>query len=188
MTAALALGACWGALSSLTNAAASPVGVAASLIVNSGWAWAGVAVAAGALARGRLLGAGAGVLALLAMTTAYYGTDSVLRGEPFAMYLAELQLWAVAALLLGSVLGVVGASIRRSGVVGLLAGLTVPVGAALEMLWLPRWPAGPTAPAALDEIRIAVLTGAVLTASAVITSHVRRREPVASPSVASRAS
>ena len=174
MAAAGALGAGWGVLSSVTNAAASSLGAAASLLVNSGFAWAAVAVAAGALLRRRPQGALAGVLALLTMTTAYYGADSVLRREAFSMYLAELQFWAVAALLLGSVLGFVGASTGRPGVVGLLAGLTVPVGAAVEMFWLPRWPTGPTAPPALDEVRIGVLAVAALAAAVVIAAHARR--------------
>ena len=87
------LGAGWGAVSSLTNAAVSPVGVGASLIANAGWAWAGVAVAAGWLVGARARGAVAGVLALIAMTTAYYGMDSVLRQEPFASYWYEMRVW-----------------------------------------------------------------------------------------------
>ncbi len=49
-----------------------------------------------------------------------------------------MLVWWMECVVFGSVLGVVGASIRRPGVVGLLAALTVPVGAAVEMLLLPR--------------------------------------------------
>jgi hypothetical protein len=79
----------------------------------------------------------AGVVALAAAVTAYYGLDSVLRGEPFAWYQAEMLRWWVASLVIGLALGTVGAMVRRPGVVGLVAGLTVPVGAALQMVVLP---------------------------------------------------
>jgi hypothetical protein len=177
-SAGIVLGAGLGALSSLTNAAVSPVGVAASLIVNAGWAWAGVAVAAGALIGKRVLGAVAGVLALIAMTTAYYGTDSVLRHEAFAMYWPEMRVWWLAALIFGSALGVVGASIGRPGAVGLLAGLTVPVGAAVEMLWLPRWSGARTVPQGLDEVRLVVLVAAAVGAGVVVRAYLRRPVPV----------
>jgi len=136
--ACLMLGAGWGTLSSFTNADVSPFGVAASLLVNAGWAWAGVAVAAGWLVGTAARGAAAGVLALFAMTTAYYGMDSILHHVPFGSDWYEMLVWWMASVVFGSVLGVVGASIRRPGVVGLLAALTVPVGAAVEMLLLPR--------------------------------------------------
>ncbi len=138
MAASFVLGAMWGGLSSFTNADASPFGAAASLVVNAGWAWAGVAVAAGWLLGTSARGAAAGVLALFAMTTAYYGMDSVLRDEPFGSYWYEMRRWWIASLAFGSVLGALGGSIRRPGVIGLLAGLTVPVGAAVEMILLPR--------------------------------------------------
>jgi hypothetical protein len=40
----------------------------------------------------------------------------------------------------GSVLGVVGAAIRRPGLLGLLAALTVPLGAAAQMILMPPRP------------------------------------------------
>ena len=178
ITAGVVLGAAWGALSSFTNAATSPSGSVASLIANAGFAWAGVAVAAGALVGHRRRAAVAGVLVLIAMTTAYYGLDSVLRSEPFGWYWPEMRVWWLLSLPLGSVLGAVGASIERTGVIGLLAALTVPVGAVVEMFWLPRWPAGPTAPAALDDVRVIVLVVAVATVGAVIAGHGRRRTTV----------
>ncbi len=107
-------------------------------MANAGWAWAGVAVVAGWLVGTSTRGAASGVLALLAMTTAYYGMDSIFRQEPFASYWYEMRVWWVASLVFGSVLGVIGATIRRPAVIGLLAALTVPVGAAVEMTSLPR--------------------------------------------------
>jgi len=138
LIAGLVLGAVWGALSSFTNAEASPFGVAAALVLNAGWAWAGIAVAAGWVVGTAARGAAAGVLALFAMTTAYYAMDSILRYEPFGSYWYEMRVWWLASLVFGAVLGAIGGSIRRPGLVGLLAGLTVPVGATVEMILLPR--------------------------------------------------
>ena len=160
-------------MSSLTNASAAPVAAAASIVVNAGWAWAGVAVAAGALAGTRGRGAVAGVLTLIATTTAYYGADAVLRHEPFGMYWPEMRVWWIAALLLGSLLGAVGANIGRPGVVGLLAGLTVPVGAAVEMLWLPRWSGSLTVSVALDEVRVLVWAAAAVGAGIAVMTYLR---------------
>ncbi|MGV9309556.1 hypothetical protein ACWDLG_39845 [Nonomuraea sp. NPDC003727] len=82
-------------------------------------------------------GAVAGVLALIAATAAYYCLDSVLRDEPLSWYWPETVRWWVASVLFGTPLGAVGASIRRPGLAGLLAKLTVPVGAAVQMVVLP---------------------------------------------------
>ncbi|MER5989284.1 hypothetical protein [Streptomyces sp. NPDC001787] len=48
--------------------------------------------------------------------------------------------WLLVGLPFGLVLGGVGAAIRRPGVVGLLAALTVPVGAVVQMVVLPPRP------------------------------------------------
>lgn len=143
----LALGVGFGATASFSNSVGSPgrtvptgwarVAEVASLLLGAGWAWAALAVAAGWLVGAKVRGAGAGIAALIAATTTYYGLDSVLRGEPLALYRAEMLLWCVVSLVIGSALGVVGASIRRPGVIGLIAGLTVPVGAAVQMAVLP---------------------------------------------------
>jgi len=152
MIGALALGAAFGAATSLSNALSSWLGLVdgvrlesgwawparvVSLTLDSGWAWAAVAVAAGWLAGSRARGAAAGVLALLAATTAYFALDSVFLEEPFTMGSAAVRYWLVASVLCGSVLGVVGACVNRPGLVGLLAGLTVPVGAAVQMIIRP---------------------------------------------------
>ncbi|MFD2090662.1 hypothetical protein [Blastococcus deserti] len=95
--------------------------------------------------------------------TTYYATDAVVRQEPFALYWPEMRVWWLVALVLGSVLGPAGAGIRRSGVVGLVAGL---VGAAVEMIWLPRWPVDPDA--ALEPVRWAVWAAAAVAAGLVL--------------------
>ncbi|MFC7585057.1 hypothetical protein ACFQYP_15955 [Nonomuraea antimicrobica] len=116
-----------------------------SVVLDSGWAWAGLAVVVGWLVTrsGELLpvasarGAGAGVLALLAAVAAYSVVDTVRGGSSFPWYESEPTLWWIAALVLGGPLGAVGACVRRPGAVGLLATLTVPVGAAVQMAVLP---------------------------------------------------
>ncbi|GGP09663.1 hypothetical protein LDL08_25120 [Nonomuraea glycinis] len=115
----------------------------ASTLLDSGWAWAGLAVAAGwlvtrteesrpvALAQG----AAAGVLALLAATAAYSIVDTIRSGGRFPWYESEVVRW-FASVTFGGPLGCVGACVRRPGVIGLLARLTVPVGAAVQMVVL----------------------------------------------------
>jgi hypothetical protein len=81
--------------------------------------------------RGALVGA----LALFAATGAYYVTDAFVSGAG-----TDMVAWWVVGLPFGVVLGAVGATIRRPGLIGLLAALTVPVGAAVQMVVLPPRP------------------------------------------------
>lgn len=151
----LVAGAGYGAATSLVNALSSPygelggplagtvwAGVAKvlSLLMGVGWAWAALAVVMGRVAGKWARGAVAGALGLVAATVAYYVTDSLVLGDPIALYATELVMWSVAGLVLGAVLGVVGAAIRQPGVIGLLAALTVPVGAAVQVVVAPSRP------------------------------------------------
>ena len=189
---ALAVGGGFGAATSLINDVSSPYGSigsrlvgtgwawateVASLLVDQGWAWAGLAVAMGWLAGAGARGAVAGVLALLAATTSYYGTDSVLREETFAMYWGEmLQWWWPASVVLGPPLGAAGASIGRPGVIGLLAGLTVPVGATIQMVLL--FPSDPLlATPAEDWARAITLVAAAVGAGVVVARFMTRSRP-----------
>ncbi|MEW2489551.1 hypothetical protein [Streptomyces sp. NPDC048411] len=146
----LAVGAGFGAATSLVNALSSPYGdlgapltgtvwagaaKVLSLLMDAGWAWAALAVAMGWLAGTRALGALVGALALIAATGAYYVTDALVWEAG-----TEMVRWWVAGLPLGLALGAVGAAIRRPGLTGLLAALTVPVGAAVQMVVLPPGP------------------------------------------------
>lgn len=148
---ALSVGAGFGAATSLVNDVSYPYGMIGSQIVDThlhwglevvskligvGWSWAGLAVAMGLLVGTSIRGAVAGVLALLAATTAYSGMDALLLEESLAWLWYELLLWWTMSIVFGPVLGVVGASIRRPGVIGLLAGLTLLVGASVEMILL----------------------------------------------------
>ncbi len=134
-----------------------------SVVLDSGWAWAGLAVLVGWLvarpgrprrSAGRSPAAGptgwgsaagpvgwsamAGALALLAATAAYAFADTVRNGGSLSsFYESEPLVWWVTSVLLGAPLGAVGAYVHRSGALGLLARLTVPIGAAVQMLVLP---------------------------------------------------
>ncbi|GAB2647705.1 hypothetical protein GCM10027068_28940 [Prescottella soli] len=195
MVVALVLGSGFGAVTSVMNEVASPMGAIGSriagtgwastaevttLLLDAGWAWAALAVVAGALTGVRMSGAAAGALALISATTVYYLSDSILREEPLALYGPELVQWSIAAAVLGLPLGAVGASINDAGVIGLLAGLTVPVGAAVQMLVLPPSTGASAAnPAAAWAQGIvfaaAAVAAAVVTARFVADSRRRRR-------------
>ena len=105
-----------------------------SLILDSGWAWAALGFALGWIAVSPLVGALMGVVGLSAATVAYYSVDLLFDIDA---YWSAVGFWLVRAVVLGLPLGVAGALARRPGVVGLLAALTVPVGAALNMVVLP---------------------------------------------------
>ncbi|MET7971448.1 hypothetical protein [Micromonospora sp. NPDC005305] len=183
LLASLGLGAAFGTVTSASNDVSSPYGTfgsqtaqtgwadvakVASLLLDAGWAWAALAVAAGWLVGARFRGAVAGVVALAAAVTAYYGLDFILRGEPFALYQAEMLWWWVASLVLGSALGTVGAAVRCPGVIGLIAGLAVPMGAALQMVILPPGLDGYTENPEAVWVRLIVWVGAALCGGVVI--------------------
>ncbi|MEU9888362.1 hypothetical protein [Sphaerisporangium sp. NPDC051011] len=160
LVSALTVGAGFGAATSLVNALSHSyadlesrsyttsgwsVAEIVSVLLDSGWAWAGLAVAVGWLVtRAResrpavpaLGGAAAGALALLAATAAYSIVDTIRGGGQFPWYESEPPLWWVASVVLGAPLGAVGACVKRPGAIGLLARLTVPVGAAVQMVVL----------------------------------------------------
>lgn len=170
-----AFGVAVGVSASAVNAVGLPTARFAGYLLNSGWLWASVAVAAGWWTGTRGRGAVAGPLALLATTGAYYATDSVVRGESMTSYWYEMRVWFVASIVVGSVLGIVGASARRPGPWGLLARLAVPVGAAVEMVWLPRWDHRFGLDPALDLARILVWVASALCMVVLARSALERR-------------
>ncbi|WP_141725108.1 DUF6518 family protein [Micromonospora pallida] len=154
----------------------------ASLVLNAGWAWAGAAVLVGWLvsrhprpAVGLLRGAAAGALTLVFATVAYYGMDVLSDGGPW--WYGATGYWLIASVLLGPVLGVVGALIRRPGPVGTLAALLVPAGAALQMVVLPPPPDSLMA----QPVRLTVWTSAAI--ATVLIIRTRGRRGVLAPSV-----
>jgi hypothetical protein len=145
----------------------------ASLILDSGWAWAATAVAVGWLVSrgtrpmvGTLRGALAGCAALVAATVAFYGGNLLVRGD---FYWEAVWYWWLGSLLLGSPLGAVGATIRRPGPAGVLAALVVPVGAALNMVVRPLPAESPVA-----ELVLLTVWGAVATATVLVVARAIR--------------
>ena len=116
----------------------SDVAEVGSLLLDVGWAWAAVALASGWVGGAGAIGRGAvaGIVSLMAATAAYFVMDSLLREESVNGYLGEARYWWLASLTLGPLLGAVGASLVRFGVIGLLAGLIVPVGALVQTLFM----------------------------------------------------
>ncbi|HEV3001950.1 MAG TPA: hypothetical protein VGW75_14505 [Solirubrobacteraceae bacterium] len=176
----LVVGATYGAAASLVNrlsvpadAGGSPVAGtvlepaarAASLVLDAGWAWAGLAVAAGWLVAGRARGAIAGLVTLLAATAAYFAVDHAIHQQ---WSWGDLRYWGVASVVLGPALGAVGAAIRRPGVGGLVASLTVPVGAAVQMVVLPPGHGGAIVPVEAVWARAIVLAGAAVAAGLLV--------------------
>jgi hypothetical protein len=155
-TIALVVGGGFGTITSLINDISSPYGMiggqiadtgwswilgaaeVVSRLVGVGWAWAALAVVMGYFAGRRgssVWAAAAAILTLLAATTAYYGMDSIFREESLAGYWWEISFWWLASVATGLVFGVVGAGIGRPGVIGLLCGLVIPVGASAWVVW-----------------------------------------------------
>jgi hypothetical protein len=146
-----------------------------SLVLGSGPVWAALAVAMGWWARAPLRAVVAGPVALLAATIAYYCTDSVLRDEPLRLYAAEMARWSVAGAILGFALGGVGAVARRRDLVGLAAGLALPVTVMLYITVRP--PAAELPTSAPDDAARAILALlAVAAALAVTLRHVLGRQ------------
>jgi hypothetical protein len=150
----------------------------ASLILDSGWAWAATAVAVGWLVTrgirpmvGAIRGALAGCVALLAATVVYNGVDLLFTGDFGWSWV--VRFWLVASLVLGLPLGAVGATMRRPGPAGVLAALVVPVGAGLNMVVLPPPKESPVAELVLLTVWCAAVTATVMVVVRVV--RVRRR-------------
>ncbi|MFJ6126284.1 hypothetical protein ACIQKE_14460 [Streptomyces griseoviridis] len=137
----------WAALAVLAGAvagagAAAGLGVAGSVRgAGAGLGAAGPVPGAGTVAGaglgivGLVRGAAAGVVSLAVASTAYYAMDTVVFDGG-----TDTLLWVMVSVPFGSVLGAIGAAARRPGAVGLLAALTVPAGAAAQMLLIPPRP------------------------------------------------
>lgn len=117
----------------------TPAWRAVSMLLNAGCVWAGLAVLGGWILGTPWRGAVAGVGSLASAVAAYYCYGRV-SGDRVGIGLSTLsgtvRMWLVLAVLVGPLLGVAGALARRSGLVGMIAALVVPVGATVEMLVL----------------------------------------------------
>lgn len=158
-----------------------------SKLVNSGTAWAGLPILAGWLVGRRGRAAVAGIAAGLTALVTHYGVGLVFgQFDPLAW--VDNSYWFVIALIVGAPLGLIGSAARRTDRWGLLASLTVPLGAILEPFYVGLF----TPPAMIptpDRVSSA-LTGALLLIGGVVGAiavlrrrHRRRRLAACSASV-----
>ncbi|MET9878745.1 hypothetical protein ABZZ36_29535 [Actinacidiphila glaucinigra] len=131
-----------------------------SLPLGAGWSRAALAVAAGLLVGTPAGGVPAGPPPLAVVAAAYYAMDHHLVDAG-----SDVLIRAVVGVLFGPFLGMTGAAVRRPGLLGLLAALTVPVGGAVRMVVLPPRPHVTVTPA------IAVAAALVRTAAAAWALH-----------------
>lgn len=156
----------------------------ASHLLDTGWAWAAVAVVVGRLARAVGWGAVAGALTLIAATTTYYLADSVFHGESLDFYGRDMLFWWLPAVLVGPLLGMAGALTHRPGLLGLFAALAVPIGALVQMIVFP--PGGTfQVPDSAIYARAAVTTAALLSTALLLFRFTRRRTVTASAATGS---
>lgn len=189
MAVALAVGVLFGTMATLLNAPPAgdvlddSVRRAASLVLNSGAAWAGTAVLGGWLAGSSARGLVAGPVVLIAAVLSYYLVGAVAGSENPDGSLDQIAYFALVALLAGPLLGTTGSGIRRRDALGLASALVVPLGVYAEVIWrasgaeLPSDPARPLADAVL--ITLATVGAGVGVARYVAGRRSRRRETTA---------
>ncbi|KGN36867.1 hypothetical protein N803_15755 [Knoellia subterranea KCTC 19937] len=151
---------------------------AASLVLNSGTAWAGISVLAGYLVCRPLASAVAGLLAGSGALVVHYGVGELTGLMPSGSF-ATNTFWFVAAAVTGAPLGLVGSLARSCSRWGLLARLVVPFGALVEP-WAVGWWMGSTQSMAehvSDLTAAAILTAAGLGGAALIVRRRRRGSP-----------
>jgi hypothetical protein len=107
----------------------------ASLVFNSGAAWAGVAVLGGWLVGSTLRGLIAGPVVLILAVVSYYLVGAVTGSENRGGSADQVAYFGLVSLLAGPVLGAAGGSIRRRDLLGLVSALVVPVGVYVETIW-----------------------------------------------------
>ena len=172
--AAVAAGALFGAVSTWLNAPTdsyvlddSPRRVA-SLVVNAGAAWSGVAVLGGWVVGSVRRGLLGGPLSLLPAVAVYYLVGAVVRSENPGGSRDLIAYFSLYALVAGPALGAAGGLIRRRGVLGMAAALVVPVGILVELAWrsltnaLPPDPARPVADLILGGLAVIGVAAAVI--------------------------
>ncbi|MEO8468074.1 MAG: DUF6518 family protein [Chloroflexota bacterium] len=153
---------------------------ATSMVLNSGSAWATLAVVSGSLIGRPFAAALGGTIALMCAVAGYYAFGVVV-GDRAQVGLAgvsgAVRMWAILAVVVGPVLGFAGSQIRRSGIIGFVAGLIVPVGIVVEMLGLRRL-SGETfaVDPALAWAQTSMVAVAILGAGWVMIKRYRRTE------------
>lgn len=145
----------------------------ASLVVNSGSAWAGVAVLGGWLVGSTLRSLIAGPLVLILAVVSYYLVGAVFGSENPDGSVDQVTYFGLVSLLAGPVLGAAGGSIRRRDVLGLASALVVPLGVYVETIW--RAPVSPMQPDPARPLAdIVLVTLATAGAAVAVARYVRR--------------
>jgi len=155
---------------------ASPLRVG-GLVLHGLWLWAGIAVLGGWMATrdrpGRGRAAVGGAAAQVAAVVAYYLVGAAVGSEGPPVSWLEMAIYSGAALVVGPLLGVVGGLSRRTDLVGLLAGLVVPVAGLVELL--DPAPGSPTPDPARAPARLITAALVVALTVAVVLRHRGRR-------------
>jgi hypothetical protein len=102
-----------------------------SKLVNSGTAWAGLAILAGWLVGRRLQSMWAAILCCELALVAHYALGNLIGVMDSSIWWAN-KSWFVFAIVFGAPLGLCGAAARRRDRLGLAARLLVPLGAMVE--------------------------------------------------------
>lgn len=152
----LVAAAAFGAVNAVLDSASAAPTRFVGAVLNSGTAWAGVAVAAGVLLRRHRPAVVAGWLGGTVGLGAFYVVAARLHDLPLSAYAPRIAFWWAVALVCCAPLGFVGTLLRRPGAVGLLARLVVPVGALAEAVLHP-----PGGPAVRWTLALLGLAGAV---------------------------
>lgn len=107
----------------------------ASLVVNAGAVWAGVAVLGGCLLGSVRQGLLGGPLALVPAVVVYYVLGAAVGSENLGGSADLIVFFSLLALVTGLAVGAVGGLIRRRNLLGLVAALVVPLGVCVELVW-----------------------------------------------------
>jgi hypothetical protein len=161
------------------DSSATWTAIFASLILDSGWAWAAVAFAVGWLtapppgpARVAVVAAQAGAVGLIVATMAYYATDLLFDID---IYWPTVGYWLLRAVVFGLPLGVAGALAHRPSILGLICALTVPLGAATNMVLFPLESGVPGESSAAGAAQSSVWIAAIGSAALLLFQFTRTR-------------
>lgn len=156
----------------------------AGLVLNSGAAWAGMAVLGGWLVGSTLRGLISGPVVLILAVVSYYLVGAVSGSENPDGSVDQVAYFALVAVVAGPLLGAAGGSIRRRDVLGLVSALVVPLGVYAEKIWRASTvqvqpdQARPLADIVL--VALATVGAAIAVAHYVIGRRSRRCDPTAS--------
>lgn len=114
---------------------------AVSMLLNAGTTWAALAFLAGRLAKRLTYGVIAGFVSLGMAVIGYYAHGMIFgdRMDVATAILASITLqWLLVAVVVGPLLGAIGALSWRRGVIGVIASSSLATGAIVEMIFLQR--------------------------------------------------